>query len=105
MPVGEAHAVCDREHRERFGTPYPIAEFDDGTVFGCFIQWWGGGNPVIVYSYDVPELTYDVRRHMWELYAELLRHEIGHHLGWPGHIPPCAIGLPTEMQSPMPLQR
>jgi hypothetical protein len=74
VPFSEALAVCNRIMLARYNLPYPASETADGsTLLGCLIRDSDLGRPVIVYSYD------------WTIPpAHLLRHELGHLLGWPG---------------------
>lgn len=76
VAYGGAKMECDRISYERYGQPYPASETADGsTLLGCLIRDLGNGNPVIVYSYD---------RTRTDLANQILRHEIGHLMGWPG---------------------
>ena len=76
VPLGQALEQCDRLWMERWGLPYPRAEIAPGQIlFGCMVRNLDWTNPVIVVSSDPgnPELV-----------VRLMRHEIGHLLGWPG---------------------
>ncbi len=75
VPVDQAFEFCNWIHWKSYGGPYP-EEF--GKILGCFIPYGESGSPTIIYSHD------DWRP---ELATQLLRHEIGHQLGWPGHHP------------------
>lgn len=77
VPYRQAKAECDRINLMRYGHPYP--EGNDGTLLvGCLIRDWDFDNPVIVYSHGDPTDP--------DLPQRLLRHEIGHLLGWsPDH--------------------
>jgi hypothetical protein len=79
VPVGQARDKCDQLSLARWGTPYPASEIPGGsTLMGCLIRDNDDGNPVIVISYD-PQRP--------ELAPRLLRHELGHLMGWPGNHP------------------
>ena len=69
--VEEAFEFCNWVHWQSYGRPYPE---ETGKVLACYIPF-GENGPTIVYSHD------DWRP---ELATQLLRHEIGHQLGWPG---------------------
>jgi len=74
-PLAYVFAACDAINTVRYGTPYPATEIAPGhRLVGCLIHDVGGGRPAIVYGYD------DARP---ELAGQILRHEIGHLLGWP----------------------
>jgi hypothetical protein len=74
VPFGEAATECDRVWRQRFGYPFPmaVAVAPGHSLLACLIRDPGNGNPIIVYSYDWHKADA----------AQLLRHEIGHWLGW-----------------------
>ena len=63
--------MCDFISLERYGTLYPAGGGPNETLVGCLIRNApDNSNPAIVYSS-----------------LKVLRHEIGHHLGWPGEHP------------------
>ena len=70
VPVEQVMDKCSALQMQRYGTPFPAIE-PGGQLLGCLIR---GNRPVIVYPDDParPELTH-----------QILRHEIGHLLGWP----------------------
>ena len=70
----EVLAECDRIQMQRYSMHYLY----DGILQGCLIRDYDLSRPVIVYSYDPTDPT---------VAARILRHEIGHHLGWPGDHP------------------
>jgi hypothetical protein len=75
VPYGSAKAECDRINLERWGVRYP--EGNDGSfLVGCLIRYSDLSQPIIVYSDGDPNDP--------DLAVRLLRHEIGHLLGWPG---------------------
>jgi hypothetical protein len=79
VPIGQALAVCDGIWMERWGMEYPRAEIAGGQVLmGCMVRNADWSNPRIVVSNDMldPELA-----------VRLIRHEVGHLLGWPGTHP------------------
>ena len=79
VPVGQARAKCDYLSMTRWGTPYPASEIPGGSIlYGCLIRNNDDSDPVIVISYD-PQRP--------ELAPRLLRHELGHLMGWPGNHP------------------
>ena len=73
VPPDQVMPECNALQMERYGTPYPAIE---GTqLLGCMIRNWDYSDAVIVYVAD-PERPWLANR--------ILRHEIGHLLGWPG---------------------
>ena len=74
VAYGEALTVCERY----LGRPYPAAQIGPGeTLVGCLIRnEWDNGAKMIVYTDDPTDP---------ERAPRLLRHEIGHLLGWPSN--------------------
>ena len=70
----EVLAECDRIQMQRYSMHYVYG----GNLLGCLIRDYDLSRPVIVYTYDPADPTFA---------ALLLRHEIGHHLGWDGDHP------------------
>lgn len=68
--TGEAETECDRIHFQRYSVHYVY----NGILYGCLIRDRDLSRPVIVYSYDQSDPTFAAR---------ILRHEVGHQLGWP----------------------
>ena len=72
VAYGEALTVCERY----LGRPYPAAQIGPGeTLVGCLIRNVGDNGPKMVVYTDDPTRP--------EMAPRLLRHEIGHILGWP----------------------
>lgn len=79
VPYGQAKAECDKISLERWGIPYTAGN-DGELLVGCLLRNEDLTNPVIVYSRD--SIFGDA-----EMANRILRHEIGHLLGWPGDHP------------------
>jgi hypothetical protein len=74
LPEKEVMGQCDAIQLHRYGQHYPAAETAGGGILvGCLIRDLDHGRPVIVYSVDPKDPFYA---------AQILRHEVGHHLGW-----------------------
>jgi hypothetical protein len=73
VPYGGALAECDKAQMALYGEPYPAASVvqPGHTLLGCYVRDWMGGHQTIVYSGRTQE---DATR--------ILKHEIGHALGW-----------------------
>lgn len=70
VPINETRAACDRLSMKVNYEPYPAALIEPGRrLIGCEID----GS--IVYSFDPYNPEHATR---------MLRHELGHLLGWPG---------------------
>lgn len=74
--IDEAYSLCDGIWFQRYAERYPASEVPFGSkMLGCLIRDSDKSNPVIVYPYD-PDRPW--------LSNQILRHEIGHLMGWPG---------------------
>lgn len=74
VPIGEVFAVCDAKTRDHLGVPYPAEQ--GKTLVGCLV-------PAGDY-YDHQTLVYpDDPSRPW-LTHQILLHEAGHLMGWPG---------------------
>jgi hypothetical protein len=77
VPYGGALAECDKAQMALYGEPYPAASVvqPGHTLLGCYVRDWMGGHQTVVYSGRNPRIA-----------TEILRHELGHALGWhPDH--------------------
>lgn len=71
---GSAKAKCDTISLERFNRPYPASETMFGEMLlGCMIENKDRSKPEIVYTFDPAQP---------ELAPRIIRHEVGHLLGW-----------------------
>ena len=73
-PYGRAKALCDSINMARYGVPYPAGD-ENNTLVGCMIRDEDGSDAMIVYSVDPDRPSFA---------GQIIRHEIGHLLGWPG---------------------
>ena len=74
VPYGQAKAECDKISLDRYGTPYP--EGNDGTLIG------GMPDPQLGFQQSDHRHPASMTRKTRDLAVRLLRHEIGHQLGW-----------------------
>lgn len=84
VPIGTAAQMCDKVSMQRDGTHY--ADDENGTPLGCQFDATPTRRPVVVYSYDTPERAkMKGRKFFDDLALRMIRHEVGHYLGWADH--------------------
>lgn len=83
VAIGTAGQMCDRLSMKRYGVHY--ADDENGTSLGCQLEDENGSHKVVVYSYDTPERAkMKGRKFFDDLALRMIRHEVGHALGWSG---------------------